>query len=408
MSLKINFYLESRKGNEKNLPINMLVWFDGSRLKYYTGYRIDFGKWIKEDQEIRKNNVNEDGLTSSFINQKLLSLKTEAARIYNQHDSNNIPLTIEIFRTELKVFDKKSSVKANNQTIGYYIEVYKSLITVSPGMLKQIEVSFKHFTTFLNSDRNIKDISHDTMTLFENYLRDTKSKGNNTIVANLKRLRTFFRYAETREWIKTNPFKKYKIESEKYGKPIALTKNEVDLIYAKKLPDKSKLDKVRDIFVFQCCIGCRVSDLLRLTNANIINESVVYVPTKTKEENPSSVSIPINEKARHILNKYAGSDILLPLISDVKYNLYLKELFKECEITRQVIRLNPLTGKEESVSLAKIASSHLARRTFISILHKKAKDSVIASMTGHSKTSKAFSRYYDIEEEQKTEVINLI
>jgi integrase len=377
-------------------------------LKYYTGYRIDFIKWNKEDQEVKKNNVNEDGFTSSKINQKLSSLKTEAAKIYNEYEVLKKNLTKEIFRSELKAKDEKKPKKNDEQSLKYCFEVYKSLISVSPGMFKHIKVTFKHFNDFLKADRNISEITHETLNLFENYLRDCEDKGNNTIVSNMKRLRTFFKFAEMKDWIKTDPFKKYKIESERYGRPIALTKNELELLYTKDLSDNAKLEKVKDIFIFQCCIGCRVSDLMRLTKANIINGFIQYIPTKTKVESPSPVRIPINDKARQILKKYDDTDAILPFISDVKYNLYLKELFEHCKLERQVIRLNPLTGKEENVSLADIVSSHLARRTFISILHKKAKDSVIASMTGHSKTSKAFSRYYDVDDEQKVEVINLI
>jgi integrase len=408
MSLKINFYLERRQGNKKNLPINMFVWFDGSRLKYYSGFRIDFIKWDKEKQDIKKNNLNEDGLTSTFINQRLSYLKTEAAKIYNKYEALKNPLTIEIFRNELKAIDNKSIKNINEQNVKYFFEVYKSLITVSPGRMKQLNVTFRHFNKFLKTDRKISDITHETLSLFENYLHDSENKGNNTVICNLKRLRSFFKFAEMKDWIKTNPFKKFSIGSEKYGRPIALTKSELDMLFNADLTSVPKLDKVRDIFVFQCCIGCRVGDLLRLTKSNLINGFIQYVPRKTKDESPASVSIPINDKAKQILKKYTDNDTLLPYISDVKYNLYLKELFEYCKLTRQVVRLNPLKGNEESKSLAKIASSHLARRTFISILHKKVKDSVIASMTGHSKDSKAFSRYYDIEDEQKTEVINLI
>ena len=50
----------------------------------------------------------------------------------------------------------------------------------------------------------------------------------------------------------------------------------------------------------------------------------------------------------------------------------------------------------------------MARKTFIGNLYKKTKDSVICSMTGHVQGSKAFSRYYNVEDEQKNEAINLI
>jgi hypothetical protein len=41
-------------------------------------------------------------------------------------------------------------------------------------------------------------------------------------------------------------------------------------------------------------------------------------------------------------------------------------------------------------------------------LYEKVKDDVIGSMSGHVKRSKAFTWYYDIDEERKQETINLL
>ena len=184
MSLKINFYLESRQGNEKNLPINLLVWFDGLRLKYYTGFRIDGckregcehkkckTKWNYEDQEVKPNNLNEDGLTASFINKKLNKLKSDAASIYNEYENSKKPLTVEVFRNELKIRNDKLLKKAEKQGVNYYFELYKSLKSISPGRLKQVDVTFRHFTRFLVNDRDINSITHETISLFENYLKE--------------------------------------------------------------------------------------------------------------------------------------------------------------------------------------------------------------------------------------------
>jgi integrase len=212
------------------------------------------------------------------------------------------------------------------------------------------------------------------------------------------------------EWIKANPFKKFTIGAEIYGDPITLYKNELEKLYSFDLSNNSKLDKVRDIFVFQCCIGSRYGDMTRFTPENIQGNFIVYIPQKTKNETADTVRIPMNDKAKAILSKYTSSEgINLPFISNVNFNLYLKELFTLAGITRQVVRLNPKTGREESISLAEIASSHLARRTFIDVLFKAGiKDSIIASMTGHSDNSKAFARYYNIDDKQKADVINLI
>lgn len=64
--------------------------------------------------------------------------------------------------------------------------------------------------------------------------------------------------------------------------------------------------------------------------------------------------------------------------------------------------LNPTIGEEEKRPINEIASSHLARRTFISNLYKKVKDpNLVGSLSGHKEGSKAFARYRDIDEEMK-------
>ena len=71
--------------------------------------------------------------------------------------------------------------------------------------------------------------------------------------------------------------------------------------------------------------------------------------------------------------------------------------------------LNPTTGAEEKHPLNEIASSHLARRTFIGNLYKKVKDpNLVGSLSGHKEGSKAFARYRDIDEDMKKELVNLL
>lgn len=48
----------------------------------------------------------------------------------------------------------------------------------------------------------------------------------------------------------------------------------------------------RDIFVFQCLIGCRVGDLYKMTKANVINGGIEYIPRKTKDGRPVTVRVP--------------------------------------------------------------------------------------------------------------------
>lgn len=67
------------------------------------------------------------------------------------------------------------------------------------------------------------------------------------------------------------------------------------------------------------------------------------------------------------------------------------------------------TNEEVKRPVNEIASSHLARRTFIGNLYKKVKDpDLIGSMSGHVEGSRAFARYRAIDDEMKIELVNLI
>lgn len=61
---------------------------------------------------------------------------------------------------------------------------------------------------------------------------------------------------------------------------------------------------------------------------------------------------------------------------------------------------------KEQVRICDVASSHMARRTFIGNLYKKVKDpNLIASMSGHAEGSQAFNRYREVDMDIKQDVI---
>ena len=169
----------------------------------------------------------------------------------------------------------------------------------------------------------------------------------------------------------------------------------------------------RDVLVFHCFIGCRVSDLIKMTPKYIENNILVYTPHKTKDgEEAIQARIPLHPKAIELINKYKGMDAkgrLFPFISADKYNDAIKAIFTMCEIIRNVEWRNPLTGENEIRPINEIASSHMARRTFIGNAYFKVTDpNLIGKMSGHVEGSKAFKRYRKIEDETLKNVIDMI
>ena len=99
----------------------------------------------------------------------------------------------------------------------------------------------------------------------------------------------------------------------------------------------------------------------------------------------------------------------MPFVSAQKYNQAIKRIFLAAGLTRPVTVLDPLTRQEVQRPLNEIASSHLARRTFVGNLYKQVKDpNLISKLSGHTEGSRAFARYRDIDEEMRKDLVNLL
>lgn len=237
-------------------------------------------------------------------------------------------------------------------------------------------------------------------------------RGQNTLVGHKKRLKAFYSWLNENGYSNNHPFERVKCGVERYGTPFYLTLEERNLIADADLSGNKRLETQRDIFIFQCLVGCRVSDLITLRESSIINGSLQYVPKKTKDKKPVTVSVPLNSRALMLVARYKSVDEagrLFPFISPQKYNDAIKEVLTACEVKRMVTILNPATGQEEQVPINEVASSHMARRTFIGCLYHQVQDpNLIGSMSGHAEGSKAFARYRAIDESTKRAVISLI
>ena len=238
--------------------------------------------------------------------------------------------------------------------------------------------------------------------------RFPKQRGQNSIIGTMSRLHTFVRWSIKRGYMNRDPYDDYVIGTAIYGTPFYLTKEERNQLYQAKFPDNPGLEVQRDIFIFQCFIGCRVGDLMKMTKNNVINGAIEYVPRKTKEGRPYTVRVPLSPTALEILDRYKDQPDgrLLPFICEQDYNRDIKKMIKLAGIDRVVTTLNTITREEEKHPIWEVASSHMARRVLVGNLYKEVKDpNLIAKISGHVENSRAFSRYRDIDEEMAKEVI---
>ena len=429
MKNKINFTLEKRNNcensgvNTTDVPVLAVISYPGERIKYPIGYRVSASDWMEEGQ-VQPFFVTVNGVNADEVNALIAKIKREVNGYFAYCDAvHSEPSKAEILnklrvltgRKEkaIKRLAKRQIKPVEARSFADYINEHQAFKNFSYDRKKGYKSAFKHFFRFCETfgiTAGFDTVTTQVLENFRKYLTDGKHcepVSKNTVSYVLTAVKSFWRYCVKMGYTTNNPFLRFEIEPEVYGNPIYITKEERDTLYYLHIPDE-RLRKTRDIFVFQCLVGCRVGDLIRLKKDNVVNGAIEYIPRKTKDERPVIARVPLCPKAQSIIDRYTTveDEKLLPFISPQKYNDYIKELFRFAHITRTVTRLNPLTRQEERVSIADVASSHMARRTFIGILHRKVKNEVIGSMSGHSANSKAFSRYYHIEDDTKRDAVN--
>jgi len=307
-------------------------------------------------------------------------------------------------------FDIDKVTKEDIEDLTYYLRNEKKLSDEYPELFKKL---INEYPAAIKKGHN--------------YLEE---RGDNTIIKMRTRLKSLFLFFYEEGLTTNRPFDGVKIGTAKVGTPIYITIEErnkiadtnLEAIWETMDKDFKKKCKMpiqtivmcRDIFVFHCFIGCRVSDLVKLTPQHINNGILVYTPHKTKDEGdePIQARVPLHDKAKELIEKYKGMDKkgrLFPFISAQKYNDAIKAIFTMSGITRNVEVRNTLTGENEIRPINEIAASHLARRTFVGNAYFKVSDpNLIGKMSGHVDGSKAFKRYRKIEDETLKNVIDMI
>ena len=196
-------------------------------------------------------------------------------------------------------------------------------------------------------------------------------------------------------------FKEFTTPKTVVTEEIALNLEQVEEIFNIECESK-KLERVKDIFVFQCLTGLRYGEMKAIKKRVVTENSILL-----KEEKDSSKEyreIPLFKISNYVLKKY---DYNLPLISNQKQNKYIKEILKKAEynLVAEYTRIKGVESTKFLEPLYDRISTHTARRTFITIMRNKGiADKTIMSITGH-KDLKTFNMYHKVNNEARLSAV---
>ena len=424
MNIKRNiiFTLESRKKDGvlivENVPIRMRVNFASKRIEFTTGYRIDAAKWDSDKQRVRNGCTNKLKQSASEINASLLGYYTEVQEIFKKFEVEEIMPTPEQIKEAFNELHKpiEEEVKPRKSTPNAFYKVFDEFVRDCGRQNDWTDSTYEKFAAVKNHLMNFRDgltfdfFDEKGLNDYVTYLRDVKEMRNSTIGKQLSFLKWFLRWAFKKGLHRNNAYDSYKPKLKSTQKKIIfLTWEELNKLREFEIPAaKQALDRVRDVFLFQCFTGLRYSDVFNLRRSDIKGDHIEVTTVKTSD----SLIIELNKHSKAILDKYKDvafeDDKVLPVITNQKMNDYLKELAELAGIDEPV-RQTYYRGNEridEVTPKYALLGTHAGRRTFIcNALALGIPPQVVMKWTGHS-DYKAMKPYIDIADDIKANAMS--
>lgn len=248
---------------------------------------------------------------------------------------------------------------------------------------------------------------------FTDYLFNTCGHFDNYVGAVMKLLRSFFKWLNDEMIVNTGPYYTQFYKTQEDIPVLVLSPERLHfLIYDKEFENSlcTRLQKLKDLFVFGCVTTLRFSDLINLkpTNIEVIgNNTYVYVKSQ-KTQTYSRIYLP--HYATEILDKYhRRKTSVFPPISDVNFNKAIKKIAFLAGWTEEVCKKRNKRGQPEIIykdpakkinyRFCDLVSSHTMRRTGITtLLRMGLHETHVRLISGHSAHSASFYRYVFLAE----------
>ena len=206
-----------------------------------------------------------------------------------------------------------------------------------------------------------------------------------TIHSYHKFMKIYINMAIRSEIIENSPYSTIKIDKGHTSVRKYLTIEEVRKIEKAKI-DRPTIDRVRDLFIFQCYTGLAYAELAKFDFTKVIQRDGKYVLYDSRQKTEETYYIVLLPPVISILQKY---NFKLPIICNQQYNLRLKIV-------------------ADYAGLDKDITSHTGRHTFATLaLEQGVPIENVCKMLGHSdiKTTQIYAKILNTSVEKSFDLM---
>jgi integrase len=421
--MKISYILKG-----KNNPTNIICRINPSKsvdLTCATGIWINRVDWNPKQQLLRqKTNIENRDL----INSKLRDLETFVLNKWNKDYIEKVFIHKNWLKEQINSFfgcastDEQYKIYFIDWIIKFIQEAPKRLYKGKPinqNTIKQYSVTLKKLQAFENDQKTklrFEGVDLHFYRNFVDYCRTVERLGDNSISGHIKNIKMWCKNIEIdglpiNAQYKHSEFSAIKAETQ----DVYLSDIEIDKIFNHDFKTDLRLLNARNHFIFGLRTGLRVSDFLKLDEKNIDEKYITITTKKTKQK----VVIPVHQQVRFIIE--SNNNELPTLLSDQKFNEYIKEVCEAVGITQKVegAKISKIVLKEKTETTpeetiyrketgqfrkCELVTSHTCRRSFATNLYGKLPNKVIMAITGH-RTEAQFLDYIKTTNKEYAEIL---
>ena len=398
---------------------------DGRSVQLYHKSEIeadinDLNKFEADGTPKKRANFNRELATTIKDRISLMQL------VYDNSVKDGIELTKDSFEEEI---DRKlhpanyKKEETENLSLSFMFEQFINNNSFSDVRTREYKVMLRNLKRFLiitdNSELSISEFTPQHISELQYYLTNEylfasqkqysylfadvnahnfpkKPSKQNTVQSKLKMIKAFYAHLEEIDKIQISPFRKLgkakrsEMLKEEYVPPVALTKEEIRKILTTDVTPN--LQAVKDAFLLQCALGCRINDFSSMNMDYIkVNADGIPFVTYVAHKTGMRTETPLVRFAFDIIRR---TNFNLPILRYVSgqhgYNKKIKELLKYCDINREV-EIGRDGSKLIFAPIHEVASSKTGRKTNVTLCADAQIDKAIMGL--HEQGSKAISAY---------------
>ena len=376
---RVVFYLRSNYVNkEGNTSVMLRIYLNNERLSLgSTGISVKSAQWDKEKERIK-------GRTTEALNTNLQldNIASGLQSIFRRIEMSDV---VSLERIKSEFLGKKEEINTLMQLFEKHNgDVAKQVgVSVGKATLQKYNVCKRHFSEFLEeqykrSDLKLTELTYVVIREFDLYLRTEVGQNPNTATKTMKTFKTITLLGQKMGVLLHDPFMNHRFHIEPVNRGF-LTDEEILLIANKDL-GISRLELVRDIFIFSCFTGLAYIDVSNLTPDHIVTLGDKQWIMTQRQKTSVETNVLLLDIPKAIIAKYGGKTYrngkLFPMLTNQKTNSYLKEIADICGIKKNL-------------------TFHLARHTFATMsLSKGVPMESVSKMLGHTniRTTQIYAR----------------